>query len=449
MKHLITGILTLLTLVSFGQITSKIIAGPMVGHTELRTAEVWVEFAADVKQATLSFQRQGSISTRAIKVTLPGGEFNTLKFILTGLEPGSEYAYSIMIDNANKAIAQGNVTTQSLWQHRKPAPDFSFLTGSCSYFNEPKYDRSNKPYGGDSSIFVAMAKENAAFALWLGDNWYTREADYFSKWGLHYRASRDRSVSVLQPFLRKMPHYAIWDDHDYGPNDADKSFILKETARDVFMKYWSNPSYGMEGKGVYTKLTWNDVDVFMMDDRWFRSPDATPDSVGGKINANKKMFGDEQMEWLKNNLLVSNSNYNISFRIIATGSQVLNGYSPNDCFRHFPAEYNDLITFLEANKIKGVLFLTGDRHHSEIIKLDRSATYPLYDITVSPLTAGVAKTRGKEVLNPARVGSEIDEQNYGRIIFSGKGEARTLTVEFVGVKGEKIGSWSVMKSDLK
>ena len=48
------------------------------------------------------------------------------------------------------------------------APEFSFLAGACSYFNEPIYDRPGKPYGSDSSIFETMAKEKAAFMLWLG-----------------------------------------------------------------------------------------------------------------------------------------------------------------------------------------------------------------------------------------------------------------------------------------
>ncbi len=32
--------------------------------------------------------------------------------------------------------------------------------------------------------------------------------------------------------------------------------------------------------------------------------------------------------------------------------------------------------------------LSGDRHHSEVIKMERPGTYPLYDITVSPLDIG-------------------------------------------------------------
>lgn len=433
----------------FCQPSNNIIAGPMLGHTDLRTAIVWYEMSSDIKEATLVYHNvKNKSAEKQLTLALTGGQFNTAEFTLTGLDPGTTYVYGVTFDKQSQPIITDTLTTQQLWQWHQPAPDFSFITGSCAYFNEPAYDRPGKPFGGDSSIFETMAKEKASFTLWLGDNWYTRDADYFSKWGLFYRASRDRSLPELQTLLARMPHYAIWDDHDYGPNDADKSYILKETSREVFTKYWANPSYGFNGQGVYSKVTWNDVDVFMLDDRWFRSNDKMLDSINGKPNTEKKMFGAEQLEWLKNSLLFSNANSQISFRIIATGSQVLNSYSPYDCFRHFPAEYNELLDFIALYKIKGVLFLTGDRHHSEIIKLDRPNNYPLYDITVSPFTSGVAKTSGKEANNPTRVGLEIDQPNYARFTFSGKNSGRELKITFLGLKGEELSVFSVKSGDL-
>jgi len=428
---------------------TRIISGPMLGHAGLRTAEVWAEFAPEIKEAALVYHSESENRDSLITLELPGGEFNTGLFVVTGLEPGNKYSYNIIAGEDAVPAAEGMFTTQQLWQWRQPAPDFSFLTGSCAYFNQPKYDRPGKPYGGDSTIFEAMAKENASFTLWLGDNWYTREADYYSKWGLYYRASHDRRLAVLQPLLKKMPQYAIWDDHDYGPNDSDKSYILKETSLNIFKKYWANPSYGFNDQGIYTKVTWNDVDIFLLDDRWFRSNDSFPDSIDGKPNPDKKMLGDAQMEWLKNSLLFSKGNRNISFRIIANGSQVLNGYSPYDCLRHFPAEYNELLKFIEKNNIPGVLFLSGDRHHSEIIRQNREGTYPLYDITVSPFTSGIGYTYGAEKNNPTRVDKEIDQQNYARFRFEGKGKDRTLTVTFKGLHGEKIQTWSIKKSELE
>jgi alkaline phosphatase D len=245
-----------------------------------------------------------------------------------------------------------------------------------------------------------------------------------------------------------MPHYAIWDDHDYSWNDGDKSYPLKDASREVFMKVWCNPSYGENNDAIYTKMTWNDVDVFMLDDRWYRSNDEIKDSIDGKPNPAKRMFGEKQMEWLKNALMGSKINANINFRIIATGSQVLNPISPVDCFRHFPAEYSELLNFIRDNNISGVVFLTGDRHHSEVIKLDRPGTYPLYDITSSPLTSGVGKTFGVEKDNPARVISEIDEQNYTRFTISGGKLDRKMTVEFIGIKGQKLGEWTVTQNEI-
>jgi len=427
------------------QPVKPIIAGPMIGHTELRTSVIWLQFSSAVTAAELRYNNGQNTIT---KFKINGGEFNTASVVLTGLEPGKTYPYAVYVNGSKTAAASGQTTTQQLWQFRKPAPDFSFITGSCAYFNEPRFDRPGRPYGGDSSIFEPMAEEDADFTLWLGDNWYTREVDYFSDWGLHYRASVTRSLPVLQKLFKKMPQYAIWDDHDFGPNNAGKSYQLKDKSRDVFMKYWANPTYGQNNKAVYTKISWNDVDVFMLDDRWERSSDDLPDSINGQPDPNKQMFGNEQMEWLKEELLFSNSNRKTSFRIIATGSQVLNPYSPNDCMRHYPKEFYELLAFIEQHHIKGILFLTGDRHHSEVIKQVRNGMYPLYDITVSPFTAGIAKTRGDEATNPARIGKEIDEQNYARFSFSGEGEKRKLTVTFIGTKGNTIDEWSVFSSDI-
>jgi alkaline phosphatase D len=107
------------------------------------------------------------------------------------------------------------------------------------------------------------------------------------------------------------------------------------------------------------------------------------------------------------------------------------------------------MNFLKEYKINGVLFLTGDRHHSEIIKVDRPDTYPLFDITVSPLTSGTHSFGGVEKNNPYRVFGIDEKQNYAKFIFSGKRGERKLSVEFFGVKGEKLGDWSIGEKDLK
>jgi alkaline phosphatase D len=447
MKHFFTLVFALGFLFSSAQIQKKLIAGPMLGQVDYRTAVIWAELEQEEK-AQLNFWKKGEnrVGKRALVTysdEAAAQGMNVVKFYCTGLDVNTIYEYQVFMGTT--AGPKGEFTTKELWQWRKPVPEFSFLTGSCSYMNQPQYDRPGKPYGGDSSIYETMARENASFMLWLGDNWYTREVDYYSSGGLWYRATRDRSRPVLQPFLRKMPHYAIWDDHDFGPNDMGREYALKEESRKVFSSFWANPSYGENGQGIYTRISHGDVDIFMLDDRTWRSSDRLPDSVDGKPNPLKKMFGDQQMEWLKNALAGSGA----TFKIIATGSQVLNPRSPFDCFRKFPVEYHDLMQFIKSQKISGVLFLTGDRHHSEVIRVDGITDYPLYDITVSPLTAGTHVFGRDEQNNPYRVAGVDQKQNYGRVSLTGKPKDRKLSVTFIGVKGEDLGVWSVHEKDLQ
>jgi alkaline phosphatase D len=183
----------------------------------------------------------------------------------------------------------------------------------------------------------------------------------------------------------------------------------------------------------------------MLDDRWWRSSDRMKDSVNGQPNPEKRMFGAEQMQWLQNALLYSDA----TFKIIATGSQVLNPVSPWDKMGAFPVEYNELMRFLQEYGVNGVLFLTGDRHHAEIIKVDRPGTYPLYDITASPLSSGTHKFSGPEANNPFRIFGLEEKQNYSRVSISGPKDQRKLTVQFLGVKGEPLGEWSVTEAGLK
>lgn len=429
-------------------LSAQLVSGPMLGPVELRTAKLWIEVKPG-SRVTLQYWKQGEMKffKTMHKQTNIEDWFSPLVFYVVGLDVNTTYEYRFAINQ--KAVmpptkAEGSFTTKELWQWRKSAPNFSFLTGSCSYMNETAIDRPGKPYGGDSSIFETMAKEKTAFMLWLGDSWYTREVDYLDEWGLWNRASHDRAAPVLQNFLKSTSHFAIWDDHDYGPNDIGMNYILKDKSRNVFMNYFTNTSYGMGGEGIYSMISYSDVDVFMMDDRWWRSADATKDSVDGKPNATKTMWGKTQLEWLKNSLLFSSA----SFKIIATGSQVLNPVSPFDKLLNCPAEYDELMNFLSKNKINGVVFLTGDRHHSEIIKVERAGTYPLYDITASPLTSGTHKFGGVEKNNPFRILGIDEKQNYSKISFSGAGKQRKMLVEFFGVKGDKLGDWSVSNADL-
>jgi len=247
--------------------------------------------------------------------------------------------------------------------------------------------------------------------------------------------------------MASMPQYAIWDDHDFGPNDAGENYIFKNESRNIFNDYWLNPTSGENNKGIYTMINYGDVDFFLLDNRFFRSDINLADTINNIPNEDKAYFGKLQLDWLKNSLLCSRA----TFKIIVNGNQVLNPINNYECFTHYPTEYKTLIDFLSNQKINGVVFLTGDRHHSEVIKMNRNNVYPLYDITVSPYTSGISKVaKSPEENNPLREPNTlIEAQNFAKFSFLGKKGERIMKVEFIGIKGDKLGEWSVNENSLK
>lgn len=428
---------------------AQLVSGPYAGNCELRNATIWAEVKKGVNTVAIElFAKNAPAKKTTVAAQGPfNKDFNPVKIELNGLEPGTDYQYRLILNGRLVATAFPTAfKTKELWQYRKPSPDFSFLAGSCAYFNEPVYDRPGNPYGQDSSIFNAMAKTGAAFNIWLGDNWYTREVDYATVWGLNYRASRDRSLKVLQPFMASMPQYGIWDDHDYGPNDAGKEYIFKKESRAVFMNYTLNPSFGDGEEGIYTMFSYSDADFFLTDDRYFRSQPEIKDSINSSTNPGKTFFGAKQMEWLKNQLLYSKA----TFKFIVVGSQVLNPLNKYECMVQYPAERAELLNFINEYKINGVVFISGDRHHSEVIKLNTGGGYPMYDITVSPLTAGISTARGIEKNNEYRVANTLVEvQNFGEFSIAGPKGNRVLKLLLKDKTGAIAGSFEINENELK
>lgn len=420
---------------------SLIQSGPMVGYSAMREVGLWVQTKTDavvfIKYWNTK-EPQKKFSTNSVK-TEKNKAF-TAKLIADNLEPGQIYNYEVYVNNKKVSFNyELKFQTQKLWQWREDPPEFSFVTGSCFYVNEEKYDRPGKPYGSDYQIVESIHKSKPDFMLWLGDNYYLREADWDSWSGILHRITHTRSLPELQPLLGSVHHYAIWDDHDFGPNNSDRGFWNKEKTLEAFKLFWVNPSFGVNGNpGITTYFQWADVDFFLMDDRYFRAPNDLADYE-------KPYLGDEQIKWLIDNLVNSRA----PFKIVAIGGQVLNPVSGRgiETYEMFKKEKEKLLNLLEKNKIEGVIFLSGDRHHSEVSKMERENSYPLYDITVSSLTAGVSP--GKNENNPYRIGQSIDQHNFAKITVKGPRKNRELECNFYDIEGKFISGIKISEDELK
>jgi alkaline phosphatase D len=263
--------------------------------------------------------------------------------------------------------------------------------------------------------------------IWLGDNTYLREADWFSRTGILARYTHTRSLPELQPLLASVHHYAIWDDHDFGNDNSDSSFPQKNTTLEAFKQFWGNPTFGFNGKpGTTSYFQFNDIDFFLLDDRYYRSPDK-------RVTGERQMLGKEQLEWLIDGLVNSQA----PFKMVAMGCQVLNGVPAEETYiRFFPEERAYLLKRIEEENIKNVIFITGDRHFTEFNQYKNAKGNLVYDLTVSPLTSGVVKN--VETNNPFRVeGTLVQARNFGFLEFKGPKTARSITIRIYDAKGNE------------
>ncbi len=428
------------------QPASLIQSGPMVGYSEMREVKLWVQTKQPAR-VQIRYAEQGKPETTFLtnEVSTEKKTAFTAHLLADQVEPGRKYVYELLIEGQKVSLPYPTAfQSQSLWQFRTDPPAFRFGVGSCTYVNEPEVDRPGQPYGGGYEIFTSLAAQKPDFMLWTGDNTYLREVDWNTRTGILRRYTHTRSVPEMQPLLANTHHYATWDDHDFGPNDSDRSYWLKPVTLEAFKLFWTNPNYVFD-EGCTGTFQWNDCQFFLMDDRTFRAPNDMTDGP------EKDYLGKRQLDWLVEAL----SNSRAAFKFVVVGNQAINPAKLFENYSNYGNERERLLKAIADAKIPGVLFITGDRHHTIMHKLDRyggpaGETYPLYDLTISPLSSGPAKATDDELKQASYVeGTYLQERNFGILEVSGPLRDRVLTIKVYDAKGTEKWSRDIKASELK
>jgi PhoD-like phosphatase len=90
----------------------------------------------------------------------------------------------------------------------------------------------------------------------------------------------------FQRLRRRVPILAIWDDHDYGGNDAGGDFPYRQEAATLFRDFWQVPANSPRGRrdGLYEAWMFGPqgrrLQVVLLDTRSFRSPLRRTDERG-------------------------------------------------------------------------------------------------------------------------------------------------------------------------
>jgi alkaline phosphatase D len=341
------------------------VTGPMVGHVTTDEALIWLHVPGQ-PEVIVEYRAAGEPPTRvqAVRPKANPQEHGAIKAKLTGLKPGTAYHYAVLVDCKGDPAWNGSFMTA-------PAPNkpsrFTVAVSSCM-------DYTDNPI--QPSWYLLLA-EKPQVNLLLGDNVYANTTDRETLWRMHLA---QRRVVEFAAVLRNAATYAMWDDHDYGPNNSDGTQPGKANSLAAFQELFANPAAGSpDVPGAFYRFRWGDVDFFMLDGRYHRSPDKAPN------DDRKRMLGDGQFAWLADGLKSSTA----KFKILASGSTL--AASRDDGWRIYDFERKKLFRTIMEGKIPGVLYLSGDIHRCQIDVHPSAETggYPLYEV----ISSGIANSR--------------------------------------------------------
>ncbi len=260
----------------------------------------------------------------------PGGAVVAAQ--VEGLRPGARYAYAFESDGA--LLQEGTFRTPE----RGPF-SFEVAVAGCAVTG------SNRP------VFDAIREADPLFLLHVGDMHYLDIAvdhpDAFRQgYGRVLRAPRQAAL------FRSTPIAYVWDDHDFGPNDSDRTAPGRAAAWRVYRELV--PHYPLSSDGaVYQAFTIGRVRFILTDLRSMRDPPG--------VEGARTMLGAEQKAWFKRELLAAADRHALTVWV-STVPWIAPPSAGADHWGGFAAERREIAHFLADAGIENLVIVSGDAH---------------------------------------------------------------------------------------
>ena len=290
-------------------------------------------------------------------------------------------------------------------------------------------------------VWDAVRAGRPEVLLLLGDNIYGDTEDM--------KVLRDKYAALeanpgFAALRASCPLRAVWDDHDYGKNDAGKEYPLKRESQAAFLDFLRVPADDPRRaqEGTYFSETFGPpgrrVQVIGLDTRYFRDaleeiPKAERTRLGPyrpTADTTRSMLGEAQWTWLAGVLREP-----AELRLVLTSVQFVSEDHRWEGWATFPHERTRLVRLIRDTGAKGVVFLSGDRHRGEISRDDihPDRPYPMIDITASGLNQGGGG--GADEPNRHRVVPAVLAAHYGTLAVNWDAAPVSLTVHLRLVDG--------------
>lgn len=403
--------------------------GPMLGAVTDTQAQFWVRTKEEASVQVELQRNGGEEANRSEAVQARRNRDYTAVAQIEGLSPNTEYIYRLHVDGRKQV---GEWTFRTFPTEGESAA-FEIGFGACAGYT-PWRER----------MWRRIASHNFPLLLLLGDNVYIDRPERPSL--QRYCYYRRQSRPEFRTLTSETSIAAVWDDHDFGDNDSEGGPApfepkWKVEALEVFRENWNNATYGGgdDRPGVWHEVSIADVDIFMLDGRYYRtSEDAESPS----------MLGPTQKQWLFDRLRASTA----TFKVIASPVPFPDGAKPgpwpwrSDTWEGYPDEREELFSFIEEERIDGVVLLAGDRHRADVWRIERDAGYDLHEFQNGRLTNIHTHdaVEGRPWQYPLYSYNEMP--HFGRLRFDTTGADPSITYDIINIQGETVHSTALYRS---
>lgn len=366
------------------------------GGVTATSAVVVAALADGMDEAHLRISHREELSgSGTVGPSNPGAD--VLRFEIAGLTPDTTYWYAVARDEDIAADIEPDGKFRTF---PEGAATFTFAFSACA------------ETGSNADVFHTIREEAPLFFLSTGDFVYAdieeNETDLF-------REAFDITLTspAQSALYRSVPIAYIWDDHDFGPNNSDRTSPGREAAQKNYRALVPHYSLaGLDDDGAIAQtFTVGRARFIMTDNYSYRDPDDAPDGP------EKTMLGAAQKDWLKQELLASNGTYPV---IVWVNSQpwISVPGSDGDGWGPFATEREEISRFIVDNDIRGLVMLSGDAH---MLAIDNG----------SNSNYAVPGQRGFPVFHAAALDRDgsVKGGPYSEGTFPGRGQYGLMTIE--------------------
>ena len=381
---------------------------------------------------------QGTTDAYSANFVILAPQADTLRFEVPGISsddltlqtvktpyghPGTIYRLSVKGLNPSKTYTLKIISSSPLMDERtfstlsstKTRPRTVVLSCSADRFHKPQMWARLEAYRPDLIYFLGD--------IIYADNILSNDPN-LGPGRIVQRYFEARQNIDFYYMKRLVPTIAVWDDHDYGANDGDRTNPYREESTWIFKNFYFQEDNSIThlGPGIGTVTRYQGVRNFLFDGRTFKDP------VSKYTRRDGEFLGKEQEEWFFDELHSGNE-----YNILSMGYQWFGDFKGSEAVSaSYPESLDRFLKKLRRTNQKFVL-MSGNIHFSEISRWNDSRYGNLCEIVSSSIHSLTVPGWDRMNKNPHRIASTWAHNFIGLEGFS-IGNRWDLNVHCIGEK---------------